>query len=299
MLYVLFPNFELSPKQVEPDFMPEFKICQLLGIQTMLMDHTKLCNFKPDFLKTSIYGKGDVIYRGWMVTPKQYEYMYSILVRFGFTLITNPIAYKATHYFPSAYPLIKKYTVPTIWEKEPIDVRSLYSFVQKNDKCVLKDYVKSEKGTKFQYVDKTLSRDKFRNLIKDFKEYRRGSYNEGIVLKKYIIPKKYEDITGRIMKTNEWRAFFFKGVMISLNQNSLLDPNTTDEPSTYFIKNVAQNLFNVATFFSVDFMETRDKNWILLEVGDGQVSGLCQKQSLVNFYRTLQEIYNINKHENN
>jgi len=300
MLYILFPNFELYPKECDPAFVPEYQTAEVLGIKTMLMDHNKLCALKPDFLKRINHNGGTVVYRGWMVSPKQYEYMYNQIVRFGLNMLVNPIAYKAAHYFPISYPFISEFTPKAVWSTSPLtDSRDLYSFIQSCGKVVLKDFVKTEKGTKFQYIDGTISRDKFRTLLKEFKQIRGELYAGGIVLKKYVQPKPYilssliqkpiGDST--VTRTNEWRAFFLNGKLLSFDQNSFLDPLRVDKPPIELVEKIGKNLFNVTPFFTMDFMECVDGNWIVIEVGDAQVSGLCGKQSRIHFFTGIQEKY--------
>lgn len=143
---------------------------------------------------------------------------------------------------------------------------------------IIKDFVKSEKGTDLFRIPHNITLNDFKKFIYDFIESRKPLFNEGIVLKKWINLKK--DYLG----TNEWRAFFFKGQLISLEQNSITIDKSS--PDIYFVQEVASKITR-NNFFTIDFALTEDNEWIVLECGDGQVSGLAIDTNEFEFYQRL------------
>lgn len=43
------------------------------------------------------------VYRGWMLTPDQYEALYAALEQRGVRLVNDPAAYRHCHWFPQAF----------------------------------------------------------------------------------------------------------------------------------------------------------------------------------------------------
>lgn len=54
---------------------------------------------------------GSAIYRGWMMTPKQYQSFYSQLRdKYQIELLTSPKQYEQFHLFPNIYPKLAEDT---------------------------------------------------------------------------------------------------------------------------------------------------------------------------------------------
>ena len=146
---------------------------------------------------------------------------------------------------------------------------------------MVKDYVKSAKDTNFPtYFETPVDNDKMNQMILEFLQHRDMLYTGGIVLKDFVDLKRYADAT------NEYRAFYLNGKLISLNKNSNQPDNSNDVPG-----NLTEQFTNLpSNFYTVDFAELANGNWIVIEVGDGQVSGLSPNQYIIKFYESIKRI---------
>jgi len=114
----------------------------------------------------------------------------------------------------------------------------------------------------------------------EFMELRGKLYTGGIVIKEYVNLKRYGETT------NEYRAFFINGQLLSLCRNSNQHDRSNKVPIefVYSFNNLPSN------YYTVDFGELDDGSWIVIEVGDGQVSGLSPSQNAFKFYEDILRI---------
>jgi hypothetical protein len=217
------------------------------------------------------------VLRGWMLNDKQYELFYNQLLSRNIKLITNPEQYNTMHLFPNVYPMIAEDTPEILIYPDgaEIDVEYIKS---KFKRFLVKDYVKSEKGTDFpKSFDHTITQENMDQWLKVFREYRGKLFTGGICIKEYVELKKYGE------RTNEWRVFYIGGHVLSVSKNS---------GQMDFINEVPQPLVGKymnlpSPFYTVDFAELADGSWKILEAGDGQVSGLSDNQNARAFFRAL------------
>lgn len=73
------------------------------------------------------------------------------------------------------------------------------------------------------------------------------------------------------------------GFPISISRNSLQDNITPMVPDN--LVNKYSNLPSL--FYTVDYAELEDESWMIIEAGDGGVSGPSPDQNLFSFYRNI------------
>lgn len=220
--------------------------------------------------------------RGWMLNDKNYEIFYNKLLDRNIKLITTPQEYCNMHLFPNVYEYIKEDTPKTLVYPEGCDV-DLSQIKSCFKKFLIKDYVKSEKGTDFPtFFDNSISDDEFNRWLKIFKEYRANLFTGGFCIKEFIDLKKYGNCT------NEWRVFYMNKNIVSVSKNSLQPDYVNNVPNELIEK--YKNL--PSPFYTVDYAELEDGTWKILEAGDGQVSGLSPNQDAESFFRTINIIQN-------
>ena len=245
---------------------------KLSGIETILFDHDKfVCDNKLSIQK---YPEGMVVLRGWMLSDIQYRKLYVSLYKKGGELINNPVQYTHCHYFPNVLQDIKKFTVDTKWWEDKLMCDELLETIHKDiDKdYIIKDFVKSEKGTDLFRLNKDLSFDEFKKFIYDFKDARQPLFEHGYVLKEFVNIE------------NEYRVFVLNNEIISVEQNSN-QLEETCKPDDEFMNNVKSRITR-NKFYTIDFAQV-DGKWIVMECGDGQVSGLSPKQNEFEFYKNF------------
>ena len=99
-------------------------------------------------------------------------------------------------------------------------------------------------------------------------------YVRGIVLKEYVELKRRDSMT------NEYRAFYLNGELLTLSPNS----NQKEGGPVVPIELVNAIPVLDSHFYTVDFAELENGSWTVIETGDGQVSGLSPNQYVFKFY---------------
>ena len=210
--------------------------------------------------------------------PEVYEEFYTALKTNNITLINNPNAYNFMHIFPNVYKSIQEDTakILTFPLHQPIDLHRIKS--NGIHKFLVKDYVKSVKGSNFPssfHVD--IPQEEFDEWMKVFYQYRGNLLTGGICIKEYLNLKQYGD------KTNEYRVYYANHKICSIAKNSNQGYLTPLPPEDFILK--YKNL--PSNYYTIDYAQLIDDSWIIIECGDGQVSGLSNSQDYVDYYNNL------------
>ncbi len=115
---------------------------------------------------------------------------------------------------------------------------------------------------------------------------------QGIIYRKYIPLKTFSyDLSG-IPTSNEWRCFIYKDKILSIGYYW---SNATDEDKSKatfegmpLLRKLIDILKDKINFYVLDLAETESGEWILVEMNDGQQSGLSDNNAEI-FYRKLYE----------
>ena len=143
---------------------------------------------------------------------------------------------------------------------------------------MVKDFVKSVKGTSFPVCFKTpVSQGCMDKIVDEFCRLRGGLFTVSVICKECVELARYGDAT------NEWRAFYLKGALLCACRNSN-QPATASKPPEALVLECA-NLGS--PYYTVDFAERADGSWIVVETGDGQVSGLATAQDPIAYFHAL------------
>ncbi len=289
MITVLFPSDYFNLHKPDENFIKEYRaVSENSDIQVLLFSYDEYLNSGTIRLNSTSFSDCPVIYRGWMLKPDQYADLYHRLQKLGMKLITSPQDYKRMHTFPEIYPELKNDTAAMLVYNSPMQIN--YEQIRKTfRRCMIKDYVKSVKGTDFpKCISTEIGEDEFRSLIRQFISYRGDLYTGGICIKEFLELKRYGG------KTNEYRVFYCNHQAITISRNSG-QPEYLPEPPEALI-NKYSNLNS--PFYTVDYAETADGSWKIIEAGDGQVSGLSDYQDVGSFYRDLSLVFDTSKNRN-
>lgn len=276
---VIFPSSFFNTHKVDEDLEKEYDA----AVSTGLFENILLFSYEDWFhngklVLTQIPDEMIcAVYRGWMMKPEQYELFYNQLLSNNITLITTPDAYALFHIFPNIYPCIRNDTPKTLIfpEQVPLDLELI-----KNEftRFLVKDYVKSVKGTEFPaFFDHSISSEDFNHWIEVFQRYRGSLLTGGFCIKEYVELKEYAGVK------NEYRVFYINNEIASISRNSGQPCFTSSPPEKLIQKYRKLN----SPFYTVDYAELADGSWVILEAGDGSVSGLSDFQDYNSFFRTL------------
>lgn len=293
---ILFPSEPFALKIVDSSFEVEYDSAKLVGFEVYLYDHDEYT--KNNVLKTTLPSKEgnpeNIILRGWMFEEFKYKSFYNSLLYHGYQLINGPSQYVEAHHLPEYYKYILEHTAKCWWSNRWSEhpgfgnTKSVsWEPVRKmlGGDIIIKDYVKSEKGIPGLFIlNKELTNDEFAEKVQQFIDARGNLFNKGLVFKTVEKLKRYAG------QTNEWRIFFVDAtpVKMTFNCEQKLD---VPSPSTEYLKCFLESVKNISSrFFTMDVAEKEDGSWMILEMGDGQVSGLAAQEEPIKFYNNLSNV---------
>jgi hypothetical protein len=124
---------------------------------------------------------------------------------------------------------------------------------------------------------------------------------QGILYRRYVPLRTFEVGINDQPFTNEWRFFYYKTTRLSYGyywtglREDLLE-DIRKQPGDYlpqhaldFADKVAAIAAEHVNFFVLDIGETAEGDWILIEVNDGQMSGLSENDPAM-LYRNLSRV---------
>ncbi|MCL2461734.1 MAG: ATP-grasp domain-containing protein [Defluviitaleaceae bacterium] len=280
-MLILFPAECFNNNRIEPDYADEYEtVCQFPYFKTLFFNFDEFIANRDIKLFPRDHYNGDCIYRGWMINPEKYKKLYKILLNAGIKLINTPDEYNNCHLFPSVLDMLAPYTPKSLCFEDSAFID--WDLVNGSfKKFMVKDYVKSVKGTVFPaFFNTPVKKDEMDRQILEFIRLRDDLFTNGIVLKEFVELKRYGEAT------NEYRAFFMNGQLLSLCRNSNQPSSSTFVPLDF----VSKFSWLKSNYYTVDMAELTDGTWTVIETGDGQVSGLSPNQCIHNYYNDIQNI---------
>ena len=262
----LFCNHPLYPQKVDEDYQNEYQIASL-NYPCALFSYEDL-----EKGKLSLYGdkiSGMVIYRGWMMKPELYRTFYHLLEKAGIYLINSPEEYEKYHLLPEWYKDFENQTAKSVWEKEGNLGNAMQMSRNLTGPYLVKDYVKSRKHEWYDacYIVGNCIERQGDNLV------------GGVVLRKFEKLKQigFHEKSGMPL-SEEYRVFLFAGQVLNAG-NYWTDKmgkseEHLSEKEWKWIKNVAKTI--KSNFVTMDLARRENGELMIMEFGDGQVSGLQQ-----------------------
>lgn len=297
---ILFPNNLLEPKNPDPDYQIEVDAAKALGmpIGVISLEDVEMGEFtqavrrvRPEAVPTK------AIYRGWMMTPTQYEGLYHALQAKNIELVNSPKAYKHCHYFVESYEKIRANTPLSVCielEENP-NFEEIFEklTIFGEEAIIVKDYVKSEKHAWKEacFIPNAQDKDSIKRITERFMELRGSYFNEGLVYRKFEALAAIGDHPQSGMPlTKEFRLFFLYGKLIAQSKYWEAIDYEADIDLTPF-QTIAQTI--ESNFFTMDIAQRENGEWIIMELGDGQVSGLPNTIDAVNFFKHISNISSV------
>ena len=295
--------FESKPA-VDIDFEDEFVSAKQNGFTTQLFSYESLTKDTDAGFATRRIKHSDIlqkiIYRGWMLKPNQYTSLYSALLTKNYKLINSPTEYQNCHYLPDSYKFITAHTPKTIWftvENQQVNYAQVFDKLEAfgNSAIIVKDFVKSQKHywDTACFIPLVTDRDNVKSVIDKFIGLQNTDLNEGLVFREFI---ELNDLTihsksGMPLK-QEYRLFFLNRQLLGCYDYWEEGEYSADEhPPLEKYAEIAKNI--ESNFFSMDIAKTKNGEWIIIELGDGQVSGLPDKVDRLQFYDLARKYYGI------
>lgn len=297
-MFLIFCSDPMNKNAVDFDYEKEYSIAKSLGFSVMLISLEELLEGNTDKSLSKINAvesHESALYRGWMMKPKNYENLYNGLQKKNIILINNPDAYKNGHWFPNSYDKIKDFTPYSNWihiENLNNDFDQIYRNLSEfgNKPIIIKDYVKSRKHewNESFFIPDASDRNHATIVIKNFIDRQGEHINEGIVFREFVnLERLSMHSKSQIPLSKEYRLFYFQKQFL-FQFDYWEDIHYDDEkPDLTIFNRLAQNIGS--NFFTMDIGKTNSGDWIIIEIGDGQVSGLPIDSNILGFYKSIKE----------
>ncbi|TDQ54255.1 ATP-grasp domain-containing protein [Actinorugispora endophytica] len=266
---VLYPCDPLRPHLVDAHFRGEAAAARDLGAATALLDHDALLRGDVDGAVGRVPADaGPLWYRGWMVPAPRYDALAAALASRGGALVVDAAAYRRAHELPGWYPLFAGATPRSVWcgaapgEVPPAGLLAELVAPLGGGPGVVKDFVKSRK---YEWEDACHVPDlrdaaRLHRVVARMVELQGGFLDGGIVV------RAFEEFTGA-----EARVWWVGGEPAAVGAH----PDSPGERPVPDLRDVRPLVGALGhPFVTTDLALRADGRWRVVEVGDGQVSGL-------------------------
>ncbi len=291
-LYPLDPLNRHHPDEV---YATEAAAADRMGIPWTLIDHDALMLGDVDRAVRRVPVQscpGTGVYRGWMMTVDQYGLFYQTLQTRGVQLINSPDAYRHCHHLPESYPVIEGNTPLSVWlsSRDEIDMDEIMALVRPfgDAPLVVKDYAKSQKHVWEEacFIPSASDGKAVERVVRRFLDLQDQDLAGGLVFRKYV---EFEPV-GRHKKsqmplTLEYRLFFLNGRLLLCAEYWEEGDYRGEVPPTDQFTALAARVGS--RFFTMDVAKRQGGDWLVVELGDGQVAGMPDKANVNGFYSGL------------
>ena len=154
---------------------------------------------------------------------------------------------------------------------------------------IVKDYVKSRKHEWYDacFIQNIADKENTRKIIRNFIERQGDSLVGGIVFRKFETLRQigFHDKSGMPL-SEEYRVFIYAGRIMKIDDywRKNEDVGFSDEERLW-VESIAGRI--KSNFATVDLARREDGSLIVMELGDGQVSGIQQIKP-VDFYEAFE-----------
>ena len=251
-------------------FAAEAAAARQAGIPVAVIDHDAITQSGDARQAVARVPEGhpDAVYRGWMVRAAQYEALAGALAARGTALRTTPAQYQRAHELPGWYQAFAGLTPDSAWTSG--DDRAAFDKARAelgaSGPAVVRDYVKSMKHywETAMYIPDLADADTAWQVASRFRALREEEYTGGFVL------RRFEPFTG-----GEARTWWVNGQCALITPHPDTPQSPPAEPRSLPLAQIAQRVTALGVAFAtVDLALRADGTWRVVEVGDGQVSGL-------------------------
>jgi hypothetical protein len=273
--YAIFCADPLDPRAVDPEFRAEVDAAREHGFVPVRLDHDELdhhVDARAALAGCRLGEPGLGVYRGWMLSSAAYAALFAALLTRGVRLLTAPSAYTACHHAPGSWASLSKWMAQTRWvdEAQLDDPAAIRAALEPFGRAplILKDWVKSQGAGYWAeacYISDASDAAQVSRVVARFRALQGPSLVGGLVFRAYV------RLQPGGAPAHEYRGFAVGGKLVGAWPRS---PKAAALPAPPDALLHAIAAAVPSPFASMDFGLDEAGRWWLLEVGDGQVSGL-------------------------
>jgi len=278
MTTIIFPADMLEARRVDTAFADEWEIAASTGNERALWD--------ADQRRLRGGSPGAAVYRGWMLSVDAYRELDAAVVAAGMTPVTSPDAYARAHHLPGWSEVLKGLTPETVCvaadaaPEQILDALAPFGGAP----AILKDWVKSRKHewNEACFIPSTSDRDSVLRVVRRFIELQGEDLVGGLCFRRFVPLRRIGTHPRSGMPlSDEVRIYCVGSKRVAYRY---WDGGDVDEIPA-IVDEAAERLG--LPFVSIDLGRLEDGGWMIIEVGDGQVSGLPEGANGRRLYEAL------------
>ncbi|MBC8102690.1 MAG: ATP-grasp domain-containing protein, partial [Cytophagales bacterium] len=225
-MLALFPGEAYQAHVLESAFAEEQYAATAAGMETALLDFEALT--EAGDARRAVRGVSSIaapvpaLYRGWMLSPTQYEQLYRALAAKNWLLINTPDSYRHAHFLPENYSILAGSTPETVWlpVTPGFQIEQVFPLLRRfgDSPVIVKDYVKSQKHhwNEACFIPAASDQSAVRRVVARFLELQGGELAEGLVFRAYAALKPIgTHLRSGMPLTAEFRCFFLDGELLA------------------------------------------------------------------------------------
>lgn len=295
-MLVAFCRDPLEPARADRSFSAEVAAAETLAVASVLVDHDALTRGEPPsrVVRGVVEREAPSVaaYRGWMTTPERYEALYEALAGRGVHLVNDPRQYRAGHHLPGWYDAVEGLTPRSVWLSGDLDLgRAADALGTFGDSPVIvKDFVKSRKHewATACFIPSASDREAVARVVGRFLELQGDDLAGGLVFREFVEfrPIGVHPKSGMPI-VDEHRIFWLDGEPIFQSPYWEGVAYDGDPPDPWAFAEAVSRVGS--RFVAMDVARRRDGRWMIVELGDGQVSGLPREGDARPFFEALSD----------
>jgi len=233
-------------------------------------------------------GEGQPIgYRGWILKEEEYQSLEDELAARDYRLLTSTHEYCNACFLPNYFEHIESITPPAVWTWSD-DLEEAWEAAQTlgPPPYLLKDHVKSVKEAWLDacFVPEEADQKQFNEIAGKFVELRADRFEQGFVIRPFL-PFKRVGLSGfGYPLIEEYRLFFWGGKLLLADTYHEVECVEQDFSQFEFL---GQRIDS--PFFTVDVARRDSGELVVIELGDGGVSGMPPLMHPIVFYEAVSE----------
>lgn len=273
----LFCADPLRLSRPDPQFADELAAARAAGGRIALLDHDALlAGDAAGAVARVARDSGPYWYRGWMIPSGRYAELEAALAARGCTLLTGAAGYRRAHELPGWYEEFGGLTPRSVWctlapgaPAPTADELAGLAAPLGPGPGIVKDFVKSRKHEWFEacYVPELADREQLASVVGRFVELQGAFLTGGLVLRAFE----------PFVAGGEARVWWVEGeaVLTTAHPDTPDTPNVPDRDPIRELPSLREAVGRLGLrWVTTDLALREDGVWRVVEVGDGQVSGL-------------------------